>query len=156
MEKETTIIDVGGIKMEIDLRQAKVIDQYKVGDNIKVLVKEYGEKFKSFIGTIIGFDNFKTNPTIVIAYLQTEYGSATIKYLYYNSLTKEAEICPLNDWDLPVTKQQVLDRFQSEIEKAKRKIAETEQKQRLFEQLFGKYFEKVELDLPGSEDLPFS
>jgi hypothetical protein len=47
----------------------------------------------------------------------------------------------LNDWDLPVSKQQVLDRFNSEIEKKRAETDELEQKKKLFEQLFGKYFE---------------
>ena len=39
MENENKrIIEVNGVKMEIDLRQAKVIDNYKVGDYVKVKV----------------------------------------------------------------------------------------------------------------------
>ncbi len=136
----TKIIEINGVKMEIDLRSAKVIDNYKVGDNIKILVKDY-DNFKSYLGTIIGFDEFEKTPTIVIAYLKTQYGSATIEFVYYNSKTKDVEICPLNNWDLPVSKQQVLDRFDGEIEKKKNELSETEQKKKLFIELFGKYFE---------------
>ena len=118
----------------------------RVGDSIKILVKEgySGDDFKSYIGTIIGFDEFEKTPTIVIAYLKTDYGSGDIKYVYYNSKTKDVEICPLNDWDIPVTKQQILDRFDSEIEKHKADAREKEQKKNLFLELFGKYFEKLE------------
>ena len=136
----TKIIEINGVKMEIDLRSAKVIDNYKVGDNIKILVKDY-DNFKSYLGTIIGFDEFEKTPTIVIAYLKTQHGSATIEFVYYNSKTKDVEICPLNNWDLPVSKQQVLDRFDGEIEKKKNELSETEQKKKLFIELFGKYFE---------------
>ena len=139
------IIEINGIKMEVDLRHAKVVDQYKVGDNIKVLVKDgYGDKFASYVGVIIGFDEFEKTPTIVIAYLKTSYGEGTIQYLYYNSETKDAEVCPLNDWDIPTTKQQVVDRFDTEIAEANKKVVEGERKKALFEKLFGKYFEKVE------------
>lgn len=161
MEEHKKIIEINGIKMEVDLRNAKVIDEYKVGDNIKVLIKEYGESFKSHIGTIIGFDDFKNKPTVVIAYLKTAYSTATIEYVYFNDTTKDIEICPLNDWDLPVTKQQVLDQFDHEIEAAQKKIDETEQKKKLFEQLFGKYFEKADVGISPAdqsdigEDLPF-
>lgn len=136
----TKIIEINGIKMEIDLRSAKVIDNYKVGDNIKILVKDY-DNFKSYLGTIIGFDEFEKTPTIVIAYLKTSYGAASIEFVYYNSKTKDVEICPLNNWDLPVSKQQVLDRFDAEIEKKKNELSEMEQKQKMFITLFGKYFE---------------
>jgi hypothetical protein len=136
----TKIIEINGVKMEIDLRQAKVIENYKVGDSIKILVKEY-DSFKSYLGTIIGFDDFEATPTIVIAYLKTSYGSATIEFVYFNSKTKDVELCPLNNWDLPVSKQQVLDRFDSEVEKKKAELSEIEQKKNIFLLLFGKYFE---------------
>jgi len=139
---EKTIIEINGVKMEVDLRSAKVVNNYKVGDSIKVLKKgAYSDGFESFIGTIIGFDNFEKHPTVVIAYLKTSYGTATIEFVYFNSSTKDVEICPLNDWDLPVSKQQVLDRFNSEIKSKEKEVAELQQKQLLFEKLFGKYFE---------------
>lgn len=143
-EEQKQIIEINGIKMEVDLRHAKVIDQYKVGDSIKVLLNEYGEKYKSYIGTIIGFDNFEKHPTIVIAYLKTEYSSATIDYVYFNSETKDVEITALNDWDIPVTKAQVIEKMDKMIESKANEIKEVEQKKALFERLFGQYFEKLE------------
>ena len=142
--KNKKVIEINGIKMEIDLRKAKVIDEYKVGDNLKVLVKDYGDGFKSYIGTIIGFDEFEHHPTIVIAYLKTAYATGTIEYLYYNDATKDTEVCPLNDWDIPITKTEIIDQFDSEIKKAQSQIKEVQNKKKLFSQLFGKYFEKIE------------
>ncbi len=143
MNTETTkIIEINGIKMEVDLRNAKVVNNYKVGDNLKILIKDgYGDTFKSYIGTIIGFDEFKSTPTIVIAYLKTEYGAASIEFVYYNSKTKDIEVCPLNGWDVPVSKQQIIDRFDGQIEKKKQELSELENKKVLFQTLFGKYFE---------------
>jgi hypothetical protein len=136
------IIEINGIKMQVDLRNAKVIDEYKVGDNIKVLIQDYSDNYKSYIGTIIGFDDFEKTPTVVVAYLKTEYSSATIEFLYYNRQTKNAEIAALNDWDLPLTKSQVLDNFHREQLKKEQELKELQQKERMFEKLFGKYFEK--------------
>lgn len=139
MNTEKTIIEINGVKMEVDLRNAKKIENYKVGDNVKVLIKEY-ESFKSYLGTIIGFDNFKETPTIVIAYLKTDYSEATIKFAYYNSKSKDIELCHLNEWDVPVSKPQVIDRFNILIENKKKEIQEMEQKMNIFERLFGKFF----------------
>lgn len=148
MENNKTVVEINGIKMEVDLRYAKKIDHYSVGDSIKILIKDgYLDEFNSYIGTIIGFDEFEKTPTIVIAYLKTSYGEAEIQYCYYNSKTKDVEICPLNDWDIPVTKQQVIDRFNKEIQRAEQSIHETTQKKKLFEQFFGKYFEKIEVGI---------
>ena len=147
METEKRIIEINGIKMEVDLRDCKIVDQYKVGDNIKVLVKDYST-YKSFVGTIIGFDDFKTHPTVVIAYLETKYNEADIKYVYFNSETEDVEITGLNDWDIPITKTEILKRFNSEVEKKEMEIKDIKNKKSLFETLFGKYFEnRVKIDV---------
>jgi len=138
--EEKRIIEINGLKMEVDLRNAKVIDQYKVGDNIKVLVKEYTNDYRSYVGTIIGFDNFQETPTVVIAYLKTDYGTAEIKYAYFNKQTKEFEITNLNDWDIPVTKIAILKKFDSMVEVKEKEIEEIKNRKVLFETLFGKFF----------------
>ena len=66
MEKEQErIIEIAGVKMEIDLREAKRIEHYKVGDNIKVLVPEYNDTFKVCAGVILGFTALKSFATTV-------------------------------------------------------------------------------------------
>jgi hypothetical protein len=141
MENENKrIIEVNGVKMEIDLRQAKVIDNYKVGDYVKILVKDYGS-YKSHIGNIIGFDNFEKNPTIVIAYLKNEYITASIEFAYFNSASEGIEITTLNDWDIPLEKSTILEQFQKEILKKEQEVTEMKNKANIFERLFGKYFE---------------
>lgn len=140
MEENKRIIEVNGVKMEIDLRNAKVIENYKVGDYVKILIKSYND-YKSFIGNIIGFDNFKNNPTIVIAYLKNEYSSASIEFAYYNQTSEGIEITSLNDWDIPLKKSTILEQFQKEILKKEQEITEMKNKAEIFETLFGKYFE---------------
>jgi len=141
MEAEKRIIEINGIKMEIDLRNAIVIDNYKVGDPIKVLVKEYSDNFKSYVGTIIGFDNFEKTPTVVIAYLKNEYSECTINFIYFNEKTKDVEITKINDWDIPYKRSDIINKFNTEIEKKKIEIADIKKKQTIFENLFGKYFD---------------
>jgi len=141
MENENKrIIEVNGVKMEIDLRHANVVDNYKVGDYVKILVKDYNS-YKSYIGNIIGFDNFEKNPTIVIAYLKNEYSTATIEFAYLNSSSENIEITTLNEWDIPLKKSTILEHFQEEILKKEQEIKEMKNKANIFEQLFGKYFE---------------
>jgi len=135
------IIEVNGVKMEIDIREAKVIENYKVGDYVKILIKNYSD-YKSYIGNIIGFDNFTKNPTIVIAYLKNEYSSASIEFAYYNATSEGIEITGLNDWDIPLTKSTVLEQFNKEILKKEQEMLEMKNKANIFEQLFGKYFNK--------------
>ena len=142
MEDNTKkIIEVNGVKMEIDLRQAKVIENYKVGDYVKVLIKGYGSNYTSYIGNIIGFDDFKNRPNIVIAYLKNEYSTASIEFVHLNSASEDIEITSLNEWDIPLQKSTILEQFQKEILKKEQEVSEMKNKANIFEQLFGKYFE---------------
>ena len=61
--EEKRIIEIDGVKIEVDMRTAKRIDTFKVGDNVKVLCKS-GDDFKVRPGVIIDFCNFKEKPTI--------------------------------------------------------------------------------------------
>lgn len=140
MESTKRIIEIGGVKMEIDLREAKVIENYKVGDYVKVLIKDYSS-YKSYIGNIIGFDNFENHPTIIIAYLKNEYSQATIDFIHYNSESKDIELTSLNEWDIPLTKSNVLELFNREITKKEQELKELKNKEQVFERLFGKFFE---------------
>jgi hypothetical protein len=145
------IIEISGIKMEIDLRSAKVIDNFKVGDTVKVLTKSYSG-YTSHVGMIVGFDEFKNLPTIVVAYLVVEYSSAVISFAYINSETKDLEICKINDWDIPYSKQQILDKLEVEIVKKERELQEILSKKELFLSMFGKYFDKY---VGGTSAKPF-
>lgn len=46
------IIEINGVKLEIDTREAVSIDTVKVGDPVKVLIKDYSS-YKSFPGVVI-------------------------------------------------------------------------------------------------------
>jgi hypothetical protein len=141
MENTKKIVEINGVKIEVDLRNAKVIENYKVGDNVKVLVKEYST-YESYVGVIIGFDDFKETPTILIAYLKTDYRSAEIKYLAYNSHLKDVEITALNEFDIPLTKSEVIKEFDNQTKVKELELKETIKKKEVFEKLFGKYFEQ--------------
>ena len=68
--EEKRIIDINGMKMEVDLRTAKRIDTFKVGDNVKVLATEYNGTHSIKPGVITDFAMFKDLPTIVVAVLK--------------------------------------------------------------------------------------
>lgn len=141
MDENKKIIEINGIKMEIDLRTAKVVDNFKVGDTVKVLTKGYSD-YKSHVGMIVGFDEFKNLPTIVVAYLSVDYSSTAISFVYINSESKDVEICKINDWDIPYSKQQILDRMQVEIDRKEQEVNELISKKEVFLTMFGKYFDK--------------
>lgn len=135
------IIEINGVKMEVDLRHAKIVDNFKVGDTIKVLIKGYSD-YKSHVGMIVGFDEFQKLPTIVIAYLNIEYSSTSINFVYFNSESTDVEICKINDWDIPFSKSQIVEKLNNEINKKENELRELNGKKEMFLQMFGKYFEK--------------
>lgn len=139
----TKIIEINGIKMEVDLRQARVIENYKVGDNIRILKKEYSDKYKVYQGVIIGFDEFQKLPAVEIAYLEISYSDVKIHFIAFNEQTDEIEIAPAgNVNDLRFKKSDVISSMNAEIEKLKEQIKDIERKRLYFEENFSKYFKE--------------
>lgn len=152
MEKDENkrIIDINGVKLEVDLRDAKVIDNYKVGQNVRVLTKEYGDKYKVNPGVIVGFDDFEQLPTITVAYIEISYSGADVKFLYINSEIKDAEIAPAYEIeDLRFKKSDVISKFETEISKRQEEIKDIERKKEYFLKCFDDYF-RVEKETQAS------
>lgn len=136
---EKRIIEINGVKLEVDLRHAVAVESYKVGDKVKVLRKGWSDSYTSHVGVIVGFDAFQVRPTIIIAYLK----DSEIEYLYYNSESKDCEICMACDEDLPFTKERVLEKLHNDISKKQRELEEAQFKVANFERWFGRYFEET-------------
>lgn len=135
------IVEVGGVKIEVDLRTAKKVDNFKVGDPVKVLKKSYGDTFNSYFGMIVGFDQFKTLPTIIVAYMDPSYGSnSPLKFEYINSASKDVEICASDSADLGIDKSDIIARLDNEIAKKEVEVAEVRKKKVYFLEHFGRYF----------------
>lgn len=137
---DTTIIEINGVKLEVDLRNAKRIDNLKVGDTVKVLRKEYGDSYKSSAGVIVGFDNFQKLPSIIIAYIGDRYDKSNITTFCYNSESKDIEIVAANEHDLSFEKSEVLEKIDKEIAQKHLEIKELESKRSYFLHHFKKYF----------------
>jgi len=140
---EKTIIEVRGMKLEVDLSTAKRIDMYAVGDNVKVLLKSYGDVFKSYAGVIVGFDNFKELPTIVVAYLKNDYSTALVEFAYLNSQSKDIEICHMTDAEKMLDKASAVDALDREINKKKVELMELEARKSYFITNFKLHFDKI-------------
>lgn len=91
MNKETTIIELNGVKLEVDLRTAKRVDTLRVGDRVRLLEKSsYSSSVTVHHGIIAGFEPFPSAPTIIVAYLKTAYREATIEFVYLNTASEES------------------------------------------------------------------
>ena len=96
-------IEINGIKMEVDLRTCKQISTYKVGDNVKILKKNY-DKYEVYSGVIVDFVNFKERPAIVIAYFVQDYSGVSIKFETITQNTTDVEFAPCLPHELKINK----------------------------------------------------
>jgi len=139
MEKRT--VEINGVKLEVDLRHATVIEKYKIGQRVKILLKKYGDDYVSSPGIIVGFDNFQQRPCIVLAYTEVSYSGADIKICYLTKDSKDVEICPMIEDELKFTKEDALSSFDKQIHKLEGDIQELKMKRSYFGEKFGQYFD---------------
>jgi hypothetical protein len=144
MEPNFQEIEINGVKMQVDLRYAKRIEEIRVGSRVKVLTKEYsGHKVNH--GVVIGFDPFKERPTIIIAYIEVSYSTAEIKFCYYNKDTKDTEVVIAIDADeAALDRDEILRKLDFEVEKRKREIEDFEAKKKYFLDKFATYWQPVQ------------
>jgi hypothetical protein len=151
---EKRIIEINGIKMEIDLRHAKRVDTFKVGDKVRVLVKSYGDTFNTYAGMIVGFDNFKERPTIIVAYIEPgAYSADPLKFVNINQDTKDVEITAMSDDFIAADKSSIIDRMDKIILDHQQKIQEMEARKSYFLKYFDAYFTGKEAPIdPETEE----
>ncbi len=133
-------VEINGVKFEVDLSTARKVEEFRVGDKVKVLMKRYSDSYEIKPGVIIGFEWFKERPTIAIAYLDIEYSKAEIKFLYYNKDSKEVEISHTDNHELLVKPKDVLAQLEKEVAKHKADIEDLENKKKYFIANFKQYF----------------
>lgn len=137
--EEKRIIEINGLKVEVDMRSARKIDTFRVGDNVKLLVKEYGGSYKVYPGIITGFDNFKDLPTIVVAVYKDTFNDVTIEFYYVNEKTAADcgyDLILSGDDELKVSRDSFIQRFEAQIEKKKNELSDLEHKLDFFKTHF--------------------
>ena len=121
---EKRIVEIDGVKIEVDLRTAKRVDSYKVGDNVKILERESSD-YKVKPGIIVDFAEFNELPTIVIAVFEegSYYSRPSIKFINYNAKTSEKiEMVPASEDEIKVSRDSVVEMFEREISKKKNEL----------------------------------
>lgn len=154
MDNNKRIVEIGGVKLEVDLRHAKVIDNYKVGTKVKILVKDYSG-YTPHPGIIVGFDNFDKLPTIKVAYLTDSRSDPTIEFAYVNesSLKEKYELCPIGEYDFELTQEQISSSWDKKILKAQKNLEDMKVERRVFEDLFGVVFSDWKSNVEKLSDL---
>lgn len=138
--EEKRIIEIKGVKLEVDLSQATKIESYKIGDNVKVLRKSYGDSYSVLNGVIIAFVNFETLPTIQIAVFKQDYSTSTIEFVDFNAKSEGMEISLCSPHELRLEKNSVVERMNCEIQKKSDEVKDLKAKRDWFLEYFAKYF----------------
>jgi hypothetical protein len=141
--KDVHVVEINGVKLEVDLRSAKVIDEYKIGDSVKVLVKEYSDSWKSYPGVIVGFDAFKNRPTIIIRYVKYKYNECTIETIYYYDGCDEIEIAAGKDWELSFNYNDAIRLLEKEIHAKILNLKEAKYKLQYFKDHFAEKIKEI-------------
>lgn len=141
-----TVIEVNGVKMEVDLRTARVVHQnLRVGSKVKILDKgnSYGGP-TVHAGVIVGFEPFTDLPTIVVAYVKTGYNSEGLSFAHINSKSADRwDLVPSIDDELPIAKADVLAHFDREIAKTEAALNDIRSKRDFFLRHFQLWFERT-------------
>ena len=140
MNENRRTIEINGCKFDVDMSTARKIDEFKVGDNVKVLKKGYDD-YMVIPGVIVEFADFKSLPTVVIATFTDSYSGSQLDFIHFNEKTKEIEFTACAEHELKLEKSRVLDKMNAEIEKKKNEIGDLEARRDYFLKYFGKYFE---------------
>lgn len=137
------VVEIKGVKFEIDERFARKIEDFRIGDKIKVLIKKYSNEHKVYPGIIVGFENFPSLPTMVIAYLEMDYSSAELRFAYFNA-ESGFEISKTDDAYLPIEKGMVIETMDKEILKKEGELRDLQLKKAYFLEHFNHYFQMKE------------
>lgn len=135
----TTVIEVNGVKLEVDLRTAKRIDQLQIGSRVKCLVKTY-DSWAVYPGVVVGFDPFPSKPTINVAYINTGYGGGLTFKAFHSGVTDFEVVADVDENRLEVDKAAFLKKMDNEIEAKRIELQKVEDQKAYFLKNFGAYF----------------
>lgn len=139
---ETKIVDIKGVKIQIEAPQAKIIENYRIGDTIKILIKEYSDSWTSYPGIIVGFDDFDELPTIIICYISNYYSTPEIKTAYFHEKCDKIEITKCCAYELSFDYEAILDALNNDLKEKQIKAEEVKAKINYFMRHFGEKFAK--------------
>lgn len=139
MDKDIRIVEINGVKVEVDMRYAKRIDQFRVGDTVKVLDTRSG-KNEFMTGAITDFAMFKELPTIMVAvYKAPDYfwSKPSVEFIPYNNDTEGIEIVGVSQEEVIVSRDTIVQKFDDEIIKKRDELNDLIIKRDTFVKYFG-------------------
>ena len=151
-ENNLQVIEINGIKLEVDLRTARRIDTLRIGSKVKCLSKQSSGGSEVYPGVVIGFEPFKDLPTIRVAYIDNGYFTKTLKVKAVNAETKDFEIiADIDNNALELDRDTVLEKFDRDIFSKKKELEQLEAHRDFFLKNFGVYFGNMYTEVAKDE-----
>lgn len=135
-EQNTKIIEIGGVKVECDLRKAKQVETFKVGDPVKLLIKNDDYPHVGY-GFIIGFAFFKSLSIITVVYTD-EF--RRIQFAHVTEKSKLFEIAPCSENEIDPDEFDTEKEIDNKIQHLETEIRELKVKKRALKKIFEKIF----------------
>lgn len=137
MSQETQTVEINGVKFEVDMRGARKITAFAVGDRVKVLLKTYNG-YEVHVGAIVGIDAFQALPSVVVAYVPANaWADPEVKFATLNAQSKDVEIAPMSGDEITPTKETILSMFDKAQRKLENDLAALATKREYFLRRFG-------------------
>lgn len=140
---ENKIIEINGVKFEVDARTATLrqLSTIRIGARVKVLKKKYSDDFEVHHGVVIGFEPFEKTPTIIIAYLDSLTSSSPeIKFIYYTAKSTEQVIISDENDREALQAANIVGAIDKQIAVKTREIQDLEDKKKYFLDNFQSYW----------------
>lgn len=154
-EQSTKIIEINGVKFEVDSRTVtlKEISKIQIGSRVKVLIETYGSQFDVKHGVVIGFEPFATKPTVIICYMNSGYSSSApeLKFLYFNESSKEQIIISHEDDKEAIIQSNIVGSIDKAIVKLESEIQDLHDRKAYFLRNFQSYWQPMEMQNPTAE-----
>ena len=137
-------VEVNGMILEFN-EKLLLKQEVRIGDTVQLMIDEGYSKPSLYTGVItqiLPFD--KECPVVEVLYIETAYSSFEIKKkLVTNKTDDKTKIIKVDNDFLPFTKERAIDMLNKNIEDARNKLREAEEKKAYFEKYYNKYFNEI-------------
>jgi len=144
-EENKRIVEINGVKLEVDLREAKVIDTFKVGDPVRIYhPKNNYNSAEINVGVIVGFCEFSNNPAIEVMELKQSYGGMAFETVVIaEGIGNGIQIAPYSKYEGLISQADVVTKFDRLIEQKELELSDLKLKKKYFIDDFAKAFEQI-------------
>ena len=145
-EENKRVVEINGIKLEVDLREAKVIAHFKVGDPVRVYhpKNDYNRTAEIRVGVIVGFCEFEKTPAIEILEMTEDYGRIDFKtVLIGDGINNYVQIAPYDRYEGLISRADVVTKFDRLIQQKELELADLKLKKEYFIKDFATAFERI-------------